>query len=169
MWMLHRKLRLQVKILKTQLFSMSSVKPNYFDDGLAMCVFVYTFNHIYMYAHCANSILQIVDALAYGESTDGESGNHGRDEGGKSAPYSNYYVTLTTALTFEDFPQSDPVEEFFRTKFAPMINTPKYRILIGIVLVIWLIPAIVFVFKLEPTTQQEQFLSDDHPLQAQIL
>ena len=78
-------------------------------------------------------------------------------------------TSLTTALTFEDFPQSDPVEEFFRTKFAPMINTPKYRILIGIVLVIWLIPAIVFVFKLEPTTQQEQFLSDDHPLQAQIL
>jgi len=62
----------------------------------------------------------------------------------------------------------DPVEAFFREKFAPMILNPRNRIIISAVIVVWLIPAIIFVFRLEPTEKQEQFLRSDHPFQKAI-
>jgi len=44
----------------------------------------------------------------------------------------------------------------------------KGRVLILLVLLAWLIPAIVYVTKLEPTKTAEQFLKEDHPLQYSI-
>jgi len=64
--------------------------------------------------------------------------------------------------------QRDPVEVFFRDKFAPMILRPRNRIIIGVISVIWLIPAVIFVLRLKPTEKQEQFLKPDHPFQKAI-
>ena len=62
----------------------------------------------------------------------------------------------------------DMIEMFFRSKFAPLILSWKARVVVWVVILAWIIPAVLFVFKLEPTTQQEQFLSNDHPLQKAI-
>jgi predicted RND superfamily exporter protein len=64
--------------------------------------------------------------------------------------------------------QRDPVEMFFRDKFAPMILRPRNRIIIGVISVVWLIPAVIFVLRLKPTEKQEQFLKPDHPFQKAI-
>jgi len=72
------------------------------------------------------------------------------------------------ASTGEDTRTRDSIERFFRETFAPMILNPKARIVIAVVLVGWLVPAIIFVFKLTPTTEPEQFLNPNHPFQKAI-
>ena len=62
----------------------------------------------------------------------------------------------------------DVVEQFFRTKFAPMILNPRNRLIIAAVALAWIIPAVIFVFMLKPMTATEQFLREDHPLQRAI-
>ena len=72
------------------------------------------------------------------------------------------------ASSGEDNRPRDSIEKFFREKFAPMINNPKARIGIAVALVAWLIPAVIFVFQLVPTTEPEQFLNPNHPFQKAI-
>jgi len=72
------------------------------------------------------------------------------------------------ASTGEDSRPRDSIETFFRETFAPMILDPKARIAIAVVLVGWLIPAVIFVFLLTPTTEPEQFLNPNHPFQKAI-
>ena len=64
--------------------------------------------------------------------------------------------------------ERDKIEQFFRVKFAPMILKPKTRMLVAVVMLAWLIPAIIFVFQLRPTTEPEQTLSPRHPFQKAI-
>jgi len=64
--------------------------------------------------------------------------------------------------------ERDKIESFFRTKFAPRINDSKTRMVIAVVIIAWLIPAIIWVFKLRPTTKPEQFLNENHPFQKAI-
>ena len=72
------------------------------------------------------------------------------------------------ASTGEDSRPRDSIEKFFRETFAPLILDPKARIAIAVVLVGWLIPAVIFVFLLTPTTEPEQFLNPNHPFQKAI-
>jgi len=60
------------------------------------------------------------------------------------------------------------VTQFFSTSFADFVLSVKGRVLILLVLLAWLIPAIVYVTKLEPTRTAEQFLDEKHPLQYSI-
>jgi len=62
----------------------------------------------------------------------------------------------------------DKVENFSRTKFAPMILKPITRVVILVISIFWLIPAVYYVFEFEPTWKEEQFLADSHPLQKAI-
>ena len=55
-----------------------------------------------------------------------------------------------------------------RQKFAPIILNPKARIVVAVVIIAWLVPAIIWVFKLRPTTKPEQFLNENHPFQKAI-
>jgi len=75
---------------------------------------------------------------------------------------------LTASSNGRSEMESDKIELFFRTKFAPMILNVKARVVIAVVAIAWLIPAIVFVFKLTPTTKPEQFLNENHPFQKAI-
>jgi len=75
---------------------------------------------------------------------------------------------LTASSSGTSEMERDKIEMFFRTKFAPLINDVKVRAVIAVVMVAWLIPAIIFVFKLTPTTTPEQFLNKDHPFQKAI-
>ena len=59
----------------------------------------------------------------------------------------------------------DPVQGFFKTKFAKMILQPRFRIVVAVVALTWLIPAAIFMSRLRPSENQEQFLRDDHPIQ----
>jgi len=72
------------------------------------------------------------------------------------------------ASTGEDNRPRDSIEKFFRETFAPMIINPKARIGIAVALIGWLIPAVIFVFRLVPTTEPEQFLNPNHPFQKAI-
>lgn len=72
------------------------------------------------------------------------------------------------ASTGEDNRKRDSIEKFFRETFAPMILNPYARIAIAVVLIGWLIPAVIFVFQLVPTTEPEQFLNPNHPFQKAI-
>ena len=60
--------------------------------------------------------------------------------------------------------EPDPVETFFRTKFAPMILKSSTRIVVGLIVIAWLIPAFFFMMQLKPTTKATQFLKDSHPI-----
>jgi len=64
--------------------------------------------------------------------------------------------------------ERDKIEQFFREKFAPLILNPTVRIVIALMIMAWLIPAIIFVFKFKPTTEPEQFLNPNHPFQKAI-
>jgi protein dispatched 1 len=75
---------------------------------------------------------------------------------------------LTACRQHEVSREPDKMEQFFREKFAPLILHPKARIVILLVALAWLIPAIIFVFKLRPTTKPEQFLKSNHPFQKAI-
>lgn len=75
---------------------------------------------------------------------------------------------LAASVNTESQQQADPVEHFFRTKFAPFILNSRTRVAIALFAIIWLIPAIIFTLQLKPTQKQEQFLKDDHPLQKSL-
>eukprot|EP00286_Rhodomonas_abbreviata_P000455 CAMPEP_0181291522 /NCGR_PEP_ID=MMETSP1101-20121128/2012_1 /TAXON_ID=46948 /ORGANISM="Rhodomonas abbreviata, Strain Caron Lab Isolate" /LENGTH=1010 /DNA_ID=CAMNT_0023395919 /DNA_START=391 /DNA_END=3423 /DNA_ORIENTATION=- len=64
----------------------------------------------------------------------------------------------------DEIPMS-PVTKFFYTKFADFILSVKGRVIVLVLFLAWIIPAIIWVTKLEPTKTAEQFLSEDHPLQ----
>jgi hypothetical protein len=64
--------------------------------------------------------------------------------------------------------EQDLISQFFRTKFAAMINNWKARCLIAVIAIGWLIPAVIFTARLKPTTKPEQFLSENHPFQKAI-
>jgi len=64
--------------------------------------------------------------------------------------------------------ERDKIEIFFRTIFAPMILDVKVRVAIAVIIVAWLIPGIICVFKLAPATKPEQILNENHPFQQAI-
>jgi len=64
--------------------------------------------------------------------------------------------------------EADAVSHFFRTKFASMILDWKARCVIAVVTIAWIIPAIIFTSRLQPTTKPEQFLNENHPFQKAI-
>ena len=72
------------------------------------------------------------------------------------------------ASTGQEMGERDKIEQFFREKFAPLILNPYARVVILVVAVAWLIPAVIWVFKLQPTTKPEQFLNKNHPFQRAI-
>lgn len=74
---------------------------------------------------------------------------------------------LAASSGVDDRPR-DNIEIFFREKFAPLILNVKARVVIAIVMLAWLIPAIIYVFKLVPTAEPEQFLNENHPFQKAI-
>ena len=49
-----------------------------------------------------------------------------------------------------------------------MLLKERSRIIIVFASIVWLIPATIYLFRLQPTTQTEEFLSSDHPLQRAI-
>ena len=73
-------------------------------------------------------------------------------------------VAYAASSSEDDVPR-EGIEKFFRETFAPMILNPKARATIALALTAWLIPAVIFVFQLKPTTEPEQFLNPDHPFQ----
>ena len=75
---------------------------------------------------------------------------------------------LAASTQDEDNRPRDHIEQFFRTKFAPMILNPKARAVIALLMLAWLIPAIIWVFKLVPAEEPEQFLNENHPFQRAI-
>ena len=64
--------------------------------------------------------------------------------------------------------EADAVSHFFRTKFASMILNWKARCVIAVVAIAWIIPAIIYTSRLQPTTKPEQFLNENHPFQKAI-
>jgi predicted RND superfamily exporter protein len=62
----------------------------------------------------------------------------------------------------------DRVTSFFSGPVTKFICGIKQRILVFICFLAWIIPAVVYVTKLEPTKTAEQFLRSDHPLQYSI-
>jgi len=62
-------------------------------------------------------------------------------------------------------PTVDPISRFFEEKVTPFMLSGRNRIIIGVVLLIWVIISIIFVSRLQPTTNAEEFLDENHPLQ----
>ena len=62
----------------------------------------------------------------------------------------------------------DKVSEFFKTKVAGFIKVPLHRLVMGVVFCTWLGIAIWQTTLLTTTTENEQFLDEDHPLQKSI-
>jgi len=62
-------------------------------------------------------------------------------------------------------PAVDPISRFFEEKITPFMLSGRNRIIIGVVLLIWVIISIRFMSRLQPTTNAEQFLDENHPLQ----
>jgi protein dispatched 1 len=75
---------------------------------------------------------------------------------------------LAASTGHQEERERDKIELFFRETFAPLILNTRARIVILVVAVAWLIPAIIFVFKLKPTSKPEQFLNKNHPFQKAI-
>jgi predicted RND superfamily exporter protein len=67
----------------------------------------------------------------------------------------------------DDF-KRDRISTFFRTKMSPFINTPLNRLFLGIAFLLWLVIAVIYALRITPTKEEEQFLSEDHPLQKSI-
>ena len=100
----------------------------------------------------------------------------------KSARPSSYQKVLKKAVTHTGLEQplsastqdnetertSDPVERFFRTRVAPIVLDWRWRAVFAALFCCWLLPSAIFVGRLKPTTEQEQFLRSDHPLQKSI-
>ncbi|KAL3781799.1 hypothetical protein ACHAWO_000866 [Cyclotella atomus] len=68
----------------------------------------------------------------------------------------------------DDAVKRDRVSEFFRNKVAKFIEVPLHRIFFLVVFGIWTGVAIWQALKLEATKENEQFLSENHPLQKSI-
>jgi hypothetical protein len=62
-------------------------------------------------------------------------------------------------------PKGDKISTFFREKMAAFINKPLNRLVVGIVFTTWVIVAVIFASRIEPTKETEEFLDEDHPLQ----
>jgi len=62
----------------------------------------------------------------------------------------------------------DRVSEFFRTKVASFVQKPLNRLVLAVVFLSWVGVSIWQATKIEPTKENEQFLSENHPLQKSI-
>ena len=62
----------------------------------------------------------------------------------------------------------DRVSEFFKTKVAGFIKVPLHRLVLGVIFAVWLSIAVWQATMLEATKENEEFLSEDHPLQKSI-
>ena len=62
----------------------------------------------------------------------------------------------------------DRVSEFFRTKVASFVQRPVNRLALGVLFLSWIGVAVWQAAKIEPTKENEQFLSENHPLQKSI-
>jgi hypothetical protein len=64
--------------------------------------------------------------------------------------------------------EPDAITAFFQHDFTNFILNPRNKMIITAALVAWIIPAAIFMAKLEPTKTVEQGLASDHPLQISI-
>jgi len=62
----------------------------------------------------------------------------------------------------------DRVSEFFRTRVASFVQKPLNRLVLAVIFLSWVSVSIWQATKIEPTKENEQFLSEDHPLQKSI-
>lgn len=60
---------------------------------------------------------------------------------------------------------NDKIGAFFRNKVAIIVLQPWSRAILAIAFISWLVAAVMYTIKLEPTRETEQFLNEDHPLQ----
>lgn len=64
-----------------------------------------------------------------------------------------------------DPPTGDKISVFFRSKIAVFLTKPLNRYIIFTLYFTWVIVAVIFGARLEPTTETEEFLDENHPLQ----
>jgi len=62
-------------------------------------------------------------------------------------------------------PQADKISTFFRTKIAVFLTKRMNRLILGLLFLTWIIVAGIVGSRIEPTTEAEEFLDEDHPLQ----
>jgi len=62
----------------------------------------------------------------------------------------------------------DRVSEFFKVQVAGFIKVPLHRLVMGVVFLTWMSIAIWQATMIEATKENEQFLSEDHPLQKSL-
>lgn len=62
----------------------------------------------------------------------------------------------------------DRVSDFFRVKVASFVQRPVNRLVLAVLFLSWISVAIWQATKIEPTKENEQFLSENHPLQKSI-
>mmetsp|Transcript_4511 Transcript_4511/g.7685 ORF Transcript_4511/g.7685 Transcript_4511/m.7685 type:complete len:401 (+) Transcript_4511:884-2086(+) len=73
-------------------------------------------------------------------------------------------TTQITDLTTSQKRQTGTVEAFFEFKWNDFVFAQRYLI-VGLFFV-WTVVAVYFAVQLSPTTKQEQFLPDDHPIEV---
>ena len=62
----------------------------------------------------------------------------------------------------------DRVSDFFRTKVSSFVQKPLNRLLLALIFIPWIGISIWQATKIEATKENEQFLSEEHPLQKSI-
>lgn len=67
-----------------------------------------------------------------------------------------------------EFMKRDRVSEFFRVKVSSFVQKPLNRLVLAVIFLSWVSVSIWQATKIEPTKENEQFLSEENPLQKSI-